>query len=808
MNTFRDAYRLIFIISLFIISFLNVAEGDEFDGNDWNTICTDLHSHGTLNVEVSDGGDFGTVTVGTFHSKQLQISISVMGTVPDTQIKDIVIESSVAGGKDNIHFMLDEQTMFPMTIHNGDTETINIIYNPTMPSSPTHNVNVKFTASHNTLDGTCPHQPTVTVALEGTAVPIEMVLLLDISGSMHFNPDATTNHAPSGESRMDHVKDSLETFWTGLGTFAGGKGGMGLVVFPSETNALDPYSSTPYFLTNISTATTTISNALGIGVLDPHDHHYEGTPMTNGLEMAAGLFTDPNNKNVIFLLTDGAHNWPPEAVDPLELVDEESDPIRDNNIKIFALGYGNEGSDDVDLGLLNNLATATSGRYFGYDTGISPDQQVNSLGDLFEKILAEGLGLNLQMALDPSDKIGSGEMNEHKTYIIEYDKKTSFKCSWLTKNHDQLNFSIKAPDGTVVDPKLAKSSREISYHEGDTYKIYSIEPTYFTSSSKIGEWVLRIKANFSDSTLQEVYTYSVMMESRLKMDVIFDKEVCHTGDDVGVTAQILANGQAINNADVFVEVRRPEEGAGNWHHDNPVDILTLNKEVPPDFFPDRVSDTFRKGYYITNRLKIPPPSKKAPLPKVTLESIGKGLYKGTLSGEPDGTIKIGTYDFKIVAEGSTNSGNKFRREKFIQKYVSGKPSSNKTELKVEYEQDEEGFSIYTVKVTPRDKFGNYFGPRFSNKIELKSTSGELIGKIQDDLNGNYVQRLKVLSEGETPLVGAQISGLSMPSVRPDLAPSKTRQFGIFVYATAIFSLAAFICCIIILFTFYFKLYKK
>lgn len=614
--------------------------------------------------------------------------------------------------------------------------------------------------------------------------PLDLVFSVDISGSMHYTPDASDYHAPSPNSRMDHVKEALDSFWPLLKDYAVNKGRMGLAVFPGEPfiGEPDPLATSKIApLMNI-TGSSIDDMEIAIDGLDPHLHHGRGTPMTAGLTEATGQFTlpSPDNEKVIFLITDGAHNRGTPV--PEELVDAASDDIIANNIKIFALGYGIQGQADVDLPLLSDdLVPNTSGKFYAYDdVTANVDPEVPDLPSFFRKMLVDAL--QLQFSADPRDRVTFGEVKEHQTYITEFDRKTSFICSWSTPARDQLNFSLVGPDSTIINPAVARRDTNIFYHAGNTYKIYTIDPRFFASPGKIGPWILRVAANFDDSKATEEYSWEVMGRSNLVLENSLDKGVYYTGDDIEFTARLTTNGVGMDSAQVFVQVRRPEEGAGNWHHQNPVDMPTLNREIPRDSVPDRLSDVFRKASYLTNRLKIPPPSKSVPLPDISLTNFGNGIYRGTFQGQPNGTIKIGTYNFTVIAEGTTEPGNKFRREQFIQKYISALPAPSQTEITVEYLEDKDNFTFYRVKVIPRDKFGNYFGPGVSKKIELESTSGQFVeDKVQDDLNGNYVQTLRVHSEEETPIIRTRISKVSLPIVSPVVHPGKLDRFGMSIY---------------------------
>lgn len=231
----------------------------------------------------------------------------------------------------------------------------------TMPSEKiTKRNNVIFTLTLLTL--ACmiialadPHIP-----LEQTKEGVNIVLVLDVSGSM-----AAQDYKPN---RLEAAKNSAQTLIKNLGF----KDNVGIVVFSdgaTTSSYLTPYKE--------KAVEKLKSVTLGNG----------RTAIGDGLSLAIDMATSiPNKKRVVVLLSDGENNAgvisPGEAVEFAKI----------NNIQVYTVGVGSEqpvvlGYDwfgnpqyaKLDEDTLKAIAAETDGRYYK-----AIDQ--NTLDEIYERI--------------------------------------------------------------------------------------------------------------------------------------------------------------------------------------------------------------------------------------------------------------------------------------------------------------------------------------------------------------------------------------------------------------------------------------
>jgi hypothetical protein len=73
-----------------------------------------------------------------------------------------------------------------------------------------------------------------------------------------------------------------------------------------------------------------------------------------------------------------------------------------------------------------------------------------------------------------------------------------------------------------------------------------------------------------------------------------------------------------------------------------------------------------------------------------------------------------------------------------------KPVKKSTIVKLEpQEVDSPGSRSYQVMVFPRDELGNYLGPGFGDQIYFSISGAQLVGTVQDHLNGGYSQQFRI-----------------------------------------------------------------
>src|SRR5205085_11672915 len=141
------------------------------------------------------------------------------------------------------------------------------------------------------------------------------------------------------------------------------------------------------------------------------------------------------------------------------------------------------------------------------------------------------------------------------------------------------------------------------------------------------------------------------------------------------------------------------------------------------------------------------------LTTLTLAEQGKGIYSTTFSG----TAIPGTYVFEATLDWDIPLTAHVVRTERLE--TDAKPLADAANTAISLTGD--AFGTWTLTVTPRDRFGNYFGPGYASLVKAIVRSG---GKLrsatpadQDQL-GAYVFTISG-SVGVTPVVDVFVDGV-------------------------------------------------
>ncbi len=197
---------------------------------------------------------------------------------------------------------------------------------------------------------------------------------------------------------------------------------------------------------------------------------------------------------------------------------------------------------------------------------------------------------------------------------------------------------------------------------------------------------------------------------------------------------------------VQVQITRPSDGGGNWFAANKVSAKEL-ASIPANLSNENLPPVQRKAMFLTEMRQVTYPGRHSP---VTLQLYDDGTHGDAKAGDGiytnqfSDTVKEGTYSFYVRASGSTRAGNKFNRERLIQKYIT----VNVAPEYVLVDVDSLGVTAdevqrYAVTVTPKDPLGNYLGPRYSAVISMTASKGTFVGGLKDNLDGTYTQILNL-----------------------------------------------------------------
>ncbi|MFC1885039.1 choice-of-anchor X domain-containing protein, partial [Thermodesulfobacteriota bacterium] len=576
----------------------------------------------------------------------------------------------------------------------------------------------------------------------------EVVLVLDVSGSMGWQVDGTLTDDPT-ESRLYKAGQALSNFLDRLNLRNPTDVHFGLVTYP-DSDGLCPSaqevipgmgSLAPLNEGTRETAVRTTIPALTSG---------GKTPMAEGLTLANSLLSETDANKMFLLVSDGYHNCPSrEFPGGLEdYLSGFSDPIH-------TVGIGT--AREVDFDTLSNMAAITEGEFL--DTTLVDLDLISSLKTILLTYM------DLEAESDPSGEIGPGKRRKHKIRVTDQDTNIVFNLSWSTPREGHISFALRTPEGDVLNPTNVSAMPGASHISRETYQIYYLTEEYLKTIKRAGKWVIEISGDNMGNVTREVYHYGVIMNSRLKMLPEFSRRAYRTGEPVGLQVSIHEDGKRLP-ADIKVEVSSPREGFGNWLSKNPVSKGALKKKKrvkTGDPLPEHVL----KALVIAEDHQRP--FKETPRKKsFTLYDDGThgdltdkdGIYSNLFTQ----TKVPGTYIFDIVAKGKTSSGQLFQRQEIIQKHLQ--VDINDTSTRFELERVFAGrpdVKEYNLTITPKDPLGNYLGPGHGNRISLFVKGASFVSMINDNLDGSYSQRFQIpaSSSRECMLVRARVCGKDM-----------------------------------------------
>ena len=211
---------------------------------------------------------------------------------------------------------------------------------------------------------------------------VDVVLVLDRSGSMNNSVTAS-----NGRKKVDLMRESANLFLDMLRVNANDRfAGIEFndnadILFASSSNSL--YSITTPRVNGASNAQQCCCQSIRM------------TNIKEALSEAHALLTAGGNnrpKTLVFL-SDGVST---KGGNPLDVLPD----LTNDDVKVYSVGFGNNGSNDIDVDLLSQLADQTDGGFWQYaQTGLSLDK-------FFVNAVAGATGDDV--IIDPVGKLNKG----------------------------------------------------------------------------------------------------------------------------------------------------------------------------------------------------------------------------------------------------------------------------------------------------------------------------------------------------------------------------------------------------------------
>ncbi|MCK5056974.1 MAG: VWA domain-containing protein [Candidatus Aminicenantes bacterium] len=601
------------------------------------------------------------------------------------------------------------------------------------------NLHLAYSANYSTEPGGNPQvyylksDPDVSIP----PTPNEVILVLDISGSMDNSADGMTPF-----TRLYRSKQALSNFLDRYNLRNPTDAYFGLVTFPHRSRVC-PSSETVIPLTPLNEVTRleAISDtipSLGAGGI---------TPLLDGYRRARDLLSTSTEGEMILLVSDGFHNCPDTTI-PAGFPDT-SYPLT------YTVGIGTP--VELDRTCLSRIATATGGEFVD-TTSVVPIDWVKS-------IIQDILGVEAEC--DPAGRITARGKQKHPILITNHDTNIAFDISWSTPRPDRVFLLVHTPGGQIITPGNSSTLPGVTHISRDTYRICYLGEEYLKTIKRAGEWILEVVGGKAiPPRISEPYRYSVLMESSLKMNVKFDRKTYNTTEFITLEVAVREKDKPLK-ANCRLLLHAPQNSPGNWFAKSLAKKGIPKSKAQASVSGDPVSAIIKRDRMLTQKYKKPFCQEIKTFSYILKDDgrrgdkkAGDGIYTFVLPGP-----KIpGTYIFDITARGKTSSGQPFRRQLIEQKFVYVKTIQRHTavDLKRVGTGSPAGNS-YDLTITPKDAGGNYLGPGNAAHISFFTQGIKLRGAARDNLDGSYTQKLLIpgTSTGKQKSITVYIHGTEM-----------------------------------------------
>jgi len=237
-----------------------------------------------------------------------------------------------------------------------------------------------------------------------------------------------------------------------------------------------------------------------------------------------------------------------------------------------------------------------------------------------------------------------------------------------------------------------------------------------------------------------------------------------TGDTMTLIADVSYEGKNLTNLPdkaITLKIERPPIGLGNLLHDdkNNVSASVLGTEIAGGGdvttpYDRKIAELAKNGKLEGNR----PQELGTNFELEDNGSAGSGdtaANDGVYSAQFADTSRPGLYRFKVTLDWDDPRTGRIRRTETIERIVKVTPDPTASQVSV----TSPGQGVYLIKVTPRDKFNNYFGPSAVNPVRVTLTGGGNVAGITDpEEKGDYIVRLENVPAGADPHVVISVDG--------------------------------------------------
>lgn len=578
----------------------------------------------------------------------------------------------------------------------------------------------------------------------GPAVPVDVMLVMDRSGSM-----AGPGTSGPGRTKMIEARDAASLFVQLVATGAGHR--MGMVSF--STTASTPPDEPPGNFTNGKqnqlVGPTPPYDGGSIGALAPGGMTSIGDGIQKAMAALQGLPAS-SNQRALLLMTDGLENTAPLVAAVEGML---------GTTEVHAVGFGTEAQ--LDGALLNRLAADHGGIYTRANDGLELEKFFGlCFGNIFESgslvdpiiVLKEGQPESGALPFDVCEE-------ERVTVIVGWNDPTV-----------AVEAVITTPGGATV-----VAGAGVTIDSARTWWFAKVDLPY--QGERAGAWQVRVRrkvvtgGEFEVERMPDLRTFvSIVPSGGPRIRPIPPSRRLYTGDRFTPKVALLyPNGTA-----PYAEVEATIEGPG-------VALGALVAEhglTRPDVTGEPV-DAFRSTLQAIaaesgGRLPVPLTSTTVKLHDDGVHDDGAMERDGIYGNPLDDVLRFeGTYVLRAV--GRYGDGCRGQRETTWSLHVDPGVDPDRTEVAlVDDRPSGTGGRVGSIRVTPRDRYGSPLGPGRRGLFEVSAQPASTVdGPVADNGDGSYTipvrwdaggsPGLVVSQPGRPPVVLGPPAGTAMPA---------------------------------------------
>lgn len=607
--------------------------------------------------------------------------------------------------------------------------------------------------------------------------PVDIVLALDISGSMGFSvPGSTLNL-----QKLALLKQAVELFvrtWA-MHAIAGDR--IGVLYFSTNLTTVTGLTGLVDVTANVNTIIPSVNGQ------SPQACTAIGGVVQNAFQLLATV----DHKKVIILFTDGEQTHNP-------MVDEEGTPsklkikqlasgatvpfggywcngtsaandpngtaivpdgqyVQDHGIQIHTIGVGVSGAAFEDL--IDRISSETSALHH-YTSAPDEDLDIFFTNDLISSLKSA----SLEIVKTDQGTLGRGAMQTVSVPVNSASKFLSLVISWKGEvNSSAVQVDVRAPNGTAVSPT--------KIDQGGFFKVmkytFPLKVGTGTPPSFEGNWTVNLTSQASTDPL--LYQFTAFVDERcFHYDFDFDRREYGPGDRVRLTATMIQMGKPLPRTDgVWVDVTAPTYSANTLLAEALSKVKSEKGNMSLDMKGTKDETPFNRAVasLIRSDPKLAAQLRAKNRMSIALYDDGKADHGDTIAGDGiysnlfAATKVAGSYQFQFHVLASSLCGRVERSEMSATRIA---PQIFDPELSCVTVRVHNGLAVVTVR--PQDRFGNLLGAGSPHAVDVLVSAGRLNGPVIDNWDGTYSQEIvlpkdlaelqvAVLIKGKTLLAG-------------------------------------------------------